>query len=452
MIMAAGVGLALLLNRQAPIPVRLKPGDVLSVFVATADAGQASREMTVLSDGYIYGIGFGRLKVSELTPDDAQKGLRHALAKLYRPDDVFLTILKQRSDLAYVVGANSPGPVELPPTPITLRQILPPVTGLIDSQRLNVELIRGGQILGKSSYSRALEGDDALGNMRILPNDLVSIFPQENVRVWVVGPVKTPGQLVLPAGSTVYQAVASAGGVQSLESDTRLSLRHGPDTTEYPATPDAKVDAPKLMEGDVITVVAPQLIRISVAGKVNKPDQFVLSSGTTVLQAITHASGLLPEASLSRVFLFRNGEVMQYNFTALTQGGSVEDPKLIAGDLVYVDENRKSFFVFGHVAHTGRYLMEDGKAYRATDALAQAGGLDERGSMRRVFLYHPNPNGKATITQFNLDEYLKDGKQSSNPVIGPGDAMLFSEPKGLTFASAIQALTAYFYVHTVVKP
>ncbi len=251
---------------------------------------------------------------------------------------------------------------------------------------------------------------------------------------------------MLPPGTTIYQAIASAGGVQTLESDTRLVLRHGPETSEFAAIPDAKGDAPKLSEGDVVTVVAPELIRISVSGKVNKPDQFIVSSGMTLLQAITHASGPLPEATLSRVFLFRHGEAMQYDFTALTQGGRVEDPKLVADDLVYVDENRRSFFVFGHVAHTGRYPMMDGRTYHATDALATAGGLDEKGSMRRVFLYHANPNGKPTIQEFNLDEFLKDGKLASNPELQPGDALLFSEPKGLTAGSILQAFSTYYFL------
>ncbi len=443
---------AMLQGAQGTHHVYLKPGDVVAVYVATADAPPFSREITVLADGYIYGIGFGKIRVSGVTPEEAQLELRHALKRLFREEDVFLTILKQKAALAYVVGVNSPGPVELPPSPITVRQLLPPAIGAVDAQRLDVQLIREGKILGRSGYSRLLAGDDALGSVNVLPNDLISVVPQETVRVWVVGPVKTPGQVLLPVGSTVYQAVASAGGVQSLESDTRLSLRHGPDTIEIPATPDTVTQAPKVSEGDVITVVAPELIRISVGGKVNKPDQFVVSSGLTLLQAISRASGPLPEGTLSRVFLFRHGEALQYDFTALTQGGHVTDPKLMAEDFVYVDENRRSFFVFGHVARSGRYTMADGRSYRATDALAAAGGLDERGSMRRVYLYHANPNGTPSLQEFNLDEFLKDGKQSSNPEVLSGDALLFGEPKGLTLGGAFQLLNAYIFLHTVVKP
>jgi acetyl/propionyl-CoA carboxylase alpha subunit len=40
-----------------------------------------------------------------------------------------------------------------------------------------------------------------------------------------------------------------------LESDTHLALRHGPDTTEFPATPSSRGEAPRVAEGDVIGLV-----------------------------------------------------------------------------------------------------------------------------------------------------------------------------------------------------
>jgi protein involved in polysaccharide export with SLBB domain len=411
-----------------------------------------SRDLIVQSDGAIYGFGFGRLLVSGLTVNETQSAVRQAMKRLFRPADVFVTLVKQRVSTVYVVGSNAPGPVDLPVDGVTLSQLLPPATQESDVQRLDVQLTRNGRVVGRTSYSKALNGADPLGGTRILPNDLVSVVPQENVRVWVVGPVKNPGQVVLPVGASIYEALASSGGVTSLQSATRVVLRHGPDTTEFPATPDPRANAPKLTEGDVVTVVAPEQIHVTVTGKVEKPNDYLVDGGTTVLQAISRASGTTSEASLGRVFLFRDGEARQFDFTALAKGGQMEDPVLRAGDLVYVDENRRSFYVFGHVDKPGRFSMDETRSYHATDGLALAGGLDPRGSMRKVVLYRANPNGKPTIIQFNLDEFIKDGKQSSNPEILPGDALLFSEPKGLTFASISQVMSAYFYLNTVVKP
>jgi protein involved in polysaccharide export with SLBB domain len=440
---------ALLMQQQVTQPVRLKTGDVVGVYVATADAPPFTRDMPILSDGAIYGVGFGKLKVAGLTVDQAQSALRVSLKRLFRPEDVFLTLLKQRVSYVYVIGTNAPGPIEINPDGVYLNQVLPPMTKDTDAQRLDVQLIRNGKVLGRGSYVRVLTGQDPLSRTKIESNDLVSVVPQASVRVWVVGPVKNPGAMVLPEGVTIYQAVAAAGGIQTYETSTKIVVRHGPDTSEFPARPDAQTAGPVLTEGDVVTVVAAVPIRVTVTGQVNKPDEFVVESGTSLLQLISKAEGVAGGASLRRVFLFRKGEATQYDFQGLTEGTSIPDPKLQEGDTVYVDENRRSFYVFGHVKKSGRYSMAENKVYHVTDALSAGEGLDEKGSMRRVYLYRAAPDGKPTITQFNLDEFLTGGKLSANPEIQPGDAILFSEPKGLTFSSLTQAFNAFFILNAL---
>ena len=449
----------LLAKAQDAPAVRLKVGDTTSIFIDSVEQGPytganrdtAPREIPVLADGCIYGFGFGKIKVVGLTVEEAQARLRQSLSRFYLPQTVFFTIIRQRLDLVYVIGTNAAGPMPLTGTGMTVRQLLPSTTSVNDAQRLEVQLVRGGKVIEKSSYAEVLSGESKLGGTRVMPNDFISVVPQSTARVWVVGPVKNPGAQLLPEGSTLYQAVAAAGGIQVLESETKLALRHGPDVTEYPAVPTSGADAPKLAEGDVVTVLAPQQVRVTVGGMVTKPDEFVVNPGTTALGAISKASGLTPEGSLARVFVFRNGQALQFDLSAVSDAGKVNDPKLQAGDLVYVDENRKFFYVFGHTTKNGKYPIEEGKTYRATDALAAAGGLDQRGSMRRVVLYHPNPDGKPTITMFNLDEFLKDGKLAANPEVRPGDALLFSEPKGITLAGAAQTINSFLFLNTFAR-
>lgn len=434
----------------APRPVRLGVGDVVSVYVATADKEPFTRYTTVLSDGAIYGVGFGKLKVAGMTVEQAQAALRVGMRKFFKEDDVFFTLIQQRKSFVYVVGSEASGPVELPTDGgVTLGQLLPPIKNGSDAQRLDVQLVRGGKVVGRTSYLEAASGRSALGRTPILPNDLLSVVPQASVRVWVVGPVKSSGQQILPAGVSIYQAVAAAGGVSSFESTTRLVLRHGPETTEYPARPSSGQAGPALEDGDVVTVVAPEPIHVTVSGQVNKATDLVVDSGTTLLQAISRAEGPSSVAALGRVFVFRNGEALQYDLGGLRSGSRIDDPRLREGDVVYVDENRNGFYVFGHVQKNGRFTMDEGRTYRVTDALAASGGLDPRGSLRRVYLYRANPDGRPTITQINLDEYLKDGKQAANPELRPGDAVLFSEPKGLTLAALNQAFSAFFVINAL---
>jgi hypothetical protein len=95
--------------------------------------------------------------------------------------------------------------------------------------------------------------------------------------------------------------------------------------------------------------------------------------------------------------------------------------------------------------------MKDSKSYHLSDALAEAGGLSGKGSFRRVFVAHPGPDGKMLVTQYNLDEFLKDGKGEANPEIVAGDCILFGQPKGITIGSVSQFMSGALLFESLVN-
>ena len=435
-----------------PPAVRLKAGDVLTVYVAADNAiNPYSGDYTVMSDGSLYGIGFGRVTVEGKTWEEAQSALRTKLQRLFRPETVFLAIKKERANIAYVVGANSPGPVVLPANPITVRQLLPPLTEKQDGQRLDVEVVRGGKVLARFDYVRLLQGETAIGNLVVQSNDLISIVPQATIRIWALGALKSPGQLALPLGTNIYEALAAAGGFSRLDMDSTLTVRHGPDTKSYPSHFNPSETMPELADGDVITAIAPETVRVTIAGEVQKPGDYPLLENTTLLGALASAAGTLPSGNMSDIVVYRGGELLQFDLS----GHSEEAPSLKktvkGGDIILVREKKRMFFVFGEVKSTGRFPMDDHKSYHASDALAMAGGLSQLGTLRYVYLMHPVPNGKAIVTQFNLDEYLKDGIGASNPEIQPGDSLLFGQPRGISLTAISQVLSSYVILNSLTK-
>ena len=433
-------------------PIRLKAGDTVAVYVAGDSSGAAySGDYSVMSDGSIYGLGFGKLAVEGKTWDEAQDLLRSKMKRLFRSENVFLAIKKERTNFAYVVGANSPGPVALPPNPVTVRQILPPLTDKQDGQRLVVEVVRAGKSIARVEYTKLLQGDDQIGNQIVRPNDLISIVPEASIRIWVLGAVKAPGQLALPAGTNIYEAVASAGGFSRLDIDSTLSLRHGPFVKDFPYKPNLAEQVSELSDGDVITAVAPETVRVTIAGEVLKPGDYPLLENTTILGAIASASGVLPAANLSDILVYRNGELLQYDLSGHTENSLKLKETIQGGDTIFVREKKHMFFVFGEVKAPGRFMMDDNKSYHASDVLAMAGGLTTLGTLRYVYLMHPVPNGKPVVTMFNLDEYLKDGIISSNPEVRPGDSLLFGQPRGISFTAITQVLSSYLVLNSLAK-
>jgi polysaccharide export outer membrane protein len=81
--------------------------------------------------------------------------------------------------------------------------------------------------------------------------------------------------------------------------------------------------------------------RVTVLGQVRKPGSFALSTGMTLLQALSQAGGLNAIASRDAVNLTRKDKdsatTVVLSFDAITEGRSPDVP-LQAGDRIYVKE------------------------------------------------------------------------------------------------------------------
>ena len=449
---------------SSPVAVRLKPGDVVTVYVAsdptplptspgTPNTPTASfgGDYTVLADGSIYGAGFGGLKIGGLTFLQAQELLRARMKRIRRPEDVFLSLKKLRTDYAYVVGSNSPGPVELPASPVTVRQLLPPLTEKLDAERLRVEVVRNGKTVAQVNYADLLQRDAKAGNMIVEPGDLISIVPEAVMRVWVLGGVKNPGQYSLPPGSNASQAIASAGGLTGLGRESTVSVQHGAEVTRIDSDITQGGTMPTLKDGDLVTVATAEPVRVTIIGEVSKPGEYFVAQNATVLSAVAKASGALPSGSLSDVLVLRDGNLIKLDLTVDANDPQRLGAKIQAGDTIVISEKRLVAFAFGEVKNPGRYYIDPSKPYRLSDLLAASGGLTEKGSYRRVFVMHPEATGKPTVRQYNIDEYLKDGKEASNPILQPGDSALFSPPKGLTLSGVTQVLSSYVIFGSLIR-
>ncbi len=440
-----------LLGTQTPRPpVRLKIGDVVGVVtIETTYAG----EYTVLTDGAIYGRGIGRLVVEGKTWDEVQGMIKRTIAKYIRPDGVSVVIKTERSDLVYLVGLGpGKGPIAFSPG-MDLRQLLASTPLDSDADRVEAKLFRAGKLIATVNVADVLR-TDSVKDLALKPDDVVSVSPVEFIRVWVNGGVRKPGELRLPAGTDVYRALSAAEGIPDemiATGEARLVIRRGLETIDVPVRQDDKAPTIKLEANDLVDVVTPDLNRVTVAGEVNKPGEYLVRAKSGLLTLISQASGITGTGTLTRVMVFRKGEVLQLDASAPIDGGRPAAFEVQPGDVVYVRRNERAFYVLGEVNDPGKIVMEDKKTYRVTDALALAHGLSGKGTFRRAYLARPGPDGKAKIQEFNLDEFLKDGKLASNPEVLPGDSVLFGQPNGFGLASITQLLGSFVLINSVAK-
>ena len=73
------------------------------------------------------------------------------------------------------------------------------------------------------------------------------------------------------------------------------------------------------------------------------------------------------------------------------------------------------------------------------------------GSMRRVVIARPGPDGKVVAKEYNLDEYVKDGNLKANPEVMPDDVVMFGYPKGIAIDQLYNILSPLLILNSVFR-
>ena len=204
-----------------------------------------------------------------------------------------------------------------------------------------------------------------------------------------------------------------------------------------------------IQPGDVVTLLD-KMFRVSVSGEVNEPGDYAVRNDGQLIAAIAQAKGVTKDGTLKNVLVFRGQDVFQVDVST-AQAGQPVNFLLQAGDSVVVRRSENAVYILGEVRQPGRYVIPDGKEFHASDLLAAAQGLTPNGSLRRMALVRPDKNGKFQSTAYNLDEFLKSGKDASNPKLVSGDIVLFSQPKSIAFISLNQIASTAFLLRGVIK-
>jgi polysaccharide export outer membrane protein len=125
----------------------------------------------------------------------------------------------------------------------------------------------------------------------------------------------------------------------------------------------------------VISMGRLRAINIFMAGEVNVPGAYSVSSLTTISQALFQAGGISDIGSLRNVQVKRNGQIVTSFdvYELLMQGSSVNDIRLRSGDVVFVPTYQNVISVQGEVKRPMFYELTPGQT--VADALTMAGGL-----------------------------------------------------------------------------
>ena len=172
----------------------------------------------------------------------------------------------------------------------------------------------------------------------------------------------------------------------------------------------------------------------------NRPGEVKVREGSSFAAAIETAGGTSPTGTLEGAILFRGSETTVFDARSLAKGGTDKGITVQQGDFIYVPTNKREFHVLGFVMKPGPRLIPDQKDLRLADCLSLAEGLKPNGTMRRAVIMHANGEGKMVAKRYDLDKFVKDGDQSQNPQIAPGDIVFFDQTSGTTITEVLRII------------
>jgi polysaccharide export outer membrane protein len=170
----------------------------------------------------------------------------------------------------------------------------------------------GGQSLGEAA--RRIETALKLGQFLNDPQVTVTLVQSTSQRVLVFGEVKNPGSYPIKSNSTVFDAIALAGGISDRGSDIVYIQRTNKAGVQQQSPVDMRqlgVSAngissatQSLQGGDTIIVPKGTFF---IGGQVVKPGEYRIEGDMMLYEAIARAGGVTPMGSASRVDIRRRG-------------------------------------------------------------------------------------------------------------------------------------------------
>ena len=307
---------------------------------------------------------------------------------------------------------------------------------------------------------------------------------KRQILVNVMGYVNNPGEVLLPAGSSIQAVIAEAGGLRTGAQLDKLQIRREDSDVQlfnykqYLDSGDPRM-LPKLISLDTVFVPASPKIgnvevefdpanmadagdaadnrnAVKVFGEVNNPGSFSYIESISLIDLLMRAGGVTRYAGVEQIRVINNGEPVGFNLKTYLDSGNIELlPKVVPGATIFVpmqEESVKSgantVYVMGEVFHPGAYEITTVASF--LDILANAGGPTRYAESRQIRILKAD----GSIVRFDLAGYTEGIQTTKPPLIGPGDAIFVPEKTDMNEKSwlKISSDRAVRVIGEVVRP
>jgi len=223
------------------------------------------------------------------------------------------------------------------------------------------------------------------------PGDVIRVNVFQNADLSLETRISELGQITFPLVGAV-----TVGGmsVPTAEKAIAKALRDG----KFVLNPQINIQLMQIRSAQV-----------SILGQVGKPGRYPIEQAASkVSEMIAAAGGAVPGASdVVTLIGQRNGRPvkLEIDLPAILQAGKAElDTTVANGDILYVDR-APTFYVYGEVQRPGVSRLERGMT--VMQALAQSGGLTQRGTERGLRIHRRDATGAVKVIQPNINDHVE---------------------------------------------
>jgi polysaccharide export outer membrane protein len=185
----------------------------------------------------------------------------------------------------------------------------------------------------------------------------------------------------------------------------------------------------KYTKASHVTVFIKEYQKVAVFGAVGKPGNYELVGPTTLLQVISQAGGLTPDA-VTELYIFRREKEGQKTKITIdlrdliVNGNQALNIDLLPNDVVNIPVDQTlTVYVYGEVKNPGAIQYKQSKKITLLQAIAQAGGPTEFAAKSRVTIKRKDSKtGREIKIPVNLKNIIA-GK-ISDIILEEGDVII----------------------------
>ena len=257
----------------------------------------------------------------------------------------------------------------------------------------------------------------------------ISLAGLRQIKVFLAGEFKKPGQRLVTAGSSLFSLLLDCGGVNEIASLRSLALKRTNSTVETFDLYDLLLKGDRaeisLEAGDVIFLPSVKN-RVWVEGEILRPAIYEISPNTTLSEAIELSGGFSERAMTSSIALERSVEGSD-TVQLLTLDAALDaDLSLRNGDRLKVrgvsENNQNAILVDGEVEHAGLYEWK--KGLRVSEILKSISHFTKESDLNYALVRRQSLTGKVSYLSFSPNIILASPNSKDDLILEPRDRLI----------------------------